>query len=445
MRRLVRRFQKNLRASILMAFSLLLFVSFILVGVAFNITLNQYIRASAARTLSEARVSYNAFGTVRFESPYIITGLFQQNLGYFRINSSYEILHLPILSQSALDLHELIIGRDISSLNETRVRGHHQTFFVSSILSNDDEFTVFYVNVTALGRFAGDVNMRILWLVLVIWLITMIVTTFLANSFARPLKILSEYARQIGSGDFSPNKIGFTNEEFEELNQSLNHTAKQLAKFDNEQKIFFQNASHELRTPLMSIKSYAEGIKHNIMDPKEAIHIIIEATDRLTGIVDDILYVSRIDNISMPNMEVINLQKLIIERMDIAKPIAETKHIIINFQTDSNPIFMYGVLKYIARVIDNLIANSIRYAKQQIDIECFAIGTKATIRVLDDGPGFEPEALPKIFERFYKGTEGLTGIGLSIVKSIVEQHKGIANAENGPNGAILTITLPRRM
>ena len=446
--RLVKRFQKNLRTSILMAFSLLLFISFILIGFAFNITISQYIRTSAVRTLSIAEASYNELGTIYFGTIYIGTaGLFQQNLGYFRINTAYEILHQTDLPHSTEELYKLILDRDIelSELNETRLRGNQHTFFVTSIFTGDGEFTIFYVNVTALGRFTRAVNMRILWLVVVIWLVTIIVTTFLAGSFARPLKILSGYARQMGSGDFSPSEINFTNEEFEELNQSLNHTAKQLAKFDNEQKIFFQNASHELRTPLMSIKSYAEGIKYNIMDPNKAVHTIIEATDRLTGIVDDILYVSRIDNISMPDMEIMNLQNLIIERINIAKPIAETKNISIDFQTDSDPIFMYGVVKYIARVIDNLITNSIRYAKAQINIECFAVGTKATIRVLDDGPGFAPETLPRVFERFYKGIDGLTGIGLSIVKSIVEQHKGIASAENGENGAILTVTLPRRM
>jgi signal transduction histidine kinase len=62
---------------------------------------------------------------------------------------------------------------------------------------------------------------------------------------------------------------------------------------------------------------------------------------------------------------------------------------------------------------------------------------------MDDGPGFEPELLPHVFERFYKGKTGLTGIGLAIVKSIVEQHNGTAMAENREKGAVLTISIPR--
>jgi len=93
--------------------------------------------------------------------------------------------------------------------------------------------------------------------------------------------------------------------------------------------------------------------------------------------------------------------------------------------------------------VDNLISNAVRYAQKQIILELKATPNNIVLKVADDGPGFEPEQLIHVFERFYKGKNGLTGIGLSIVKSVVEQHKGYATAENGNPGAILTITLPR--
>ena len=122
---------------------------------------------------------------------------------------------------------------------------------------------------------------------------------------------------------------------------------------------------------------------------------------------------------------------------------AERKGLTLDFKSDSEPIIISCVISYIERAVDNLISNAIRYAKSAITLECYAIGAKATIRVLDDGPGFEPDMLPHVFERFFKGKNGLTGIGLSIVKSVVEQHKGNATAENGEKGAVLTISLPR--
>ena len=238
--------------------------------------------------------------------------------------------------------------------------------------------------------------------------------------------------------------VSFDNEEFEELNRSLNHAARQLARYDSEQKAFFQNVSHELRTPLMSIKSYAEGIKYEIMDPAHASMTILEATDKLAGMVDDILYVSRLDNITTPTMQEIDIIGLIDERIRAQKNLALSKGLKLDFKSDEEPIIIYCVVKYIERAVDNLISNAIRYAASAITVECYATGAHATVRVLDDGPGFAPDELPQVFERFFKGKSGLTGIGLSIVKSVVEQHKGTATAENGINGAVLTISIPRR-
>lgn len=278
-----------------------------------------------------------------------------------------------------------------------------------------------------------------------VFVVSTIIAGILADSMVQPLRLFRNFVRQIGRGDFSPNSHTFVNEEFNELNQSLNNAARQLAAYDAEQKTFFQNVSHELRTPLMSIKSYAEGINRGIMDAKSASTTILEATDRLTGMVEDILYVSRLDSVAVPLMEQANLRALVAECIRAQMPVADERGIKINFVADDEPIFVLCAEEYIARAVDNLISNALRYARAAILVECHAIGGNVTIRVTDDGPGFEADALPRVFERFYRGKNGLTGIGLATVKSITDQHKGTAAAENGKNGgAILTISLPRK-
>jgi signal transduction histidine kinase len=272
----------------------------------------------------------------------------------------------------------------------------------------------------------------------------MIIANVFADSIMRPLRVLRNFVRQIGRGDFSENTHLFISEEFNELNQSLNHTARQLARYDNEQKTFFQNVSHELRTPLMSIKSYAEGIKHGIMNPEEASETILKATKRLTTMVDDILYVSRIDSVTAPIMDNVNLRAIVEERIAGQKPVAEERGLEIEIISGGEPIFVICAGTYIERVIDNLISNAIRYAKSVITVECYALGGNVTVRVSDDGPGFEPNVLPHVFERFYRGKNGLSGIGLSTVKAITDQHKGFATAENSEKGAVLTISIPRK-
>ena len=456
----VNRIRRNLRASILTTFSALLFFSFALVGVAFNFAANQYIYTNARNALTDARdahwvgISVDA-ESAGFQAHVIARGnhfsFFHRNIRYFYVDAQYQLTGRVAVSYTVMrDITGVLEAENmnIANLAPLRVRAGNNVYFIAAIRAMvtaqaQDEYAIYYIDITDLQRFTAGINLRLLALVAIVWFATMLLSTVLAGTLAKPLKNLSMFARQIGQGNFEPNPVTFANEEFEELNQSLNHTAKQLARYDNDQKTFFQNVSHELRTPLMSIKSYAEGIRYGVMEHEMAADTILECTDRLTEMVGDILYVSRIDNITPPMMEEVNFTALVEERVARQKSLAERKGLTLDFKSDNEPIIISCVTSYIERAVDNLISNAIRYATKSITLECFASGARATIRVLDDGPGFEPEMLPHIFERFYKGKNGLTGIGLSIVKSVVEQHKGTATAENGGNGAIMTISLPR--
>jgi len=440
----------NLKAHIRTVFSILLFMAFAIIGLVFNVALNQYLRTSTIEALTEARDIYEG---VHPRQPMVIIRMLRNNQRFFYRNVGSFIYignDLPIIGvEDALLIAEAIQldNINLSRSNPARIRVGDRTFYIATTPSQSinavDSTMIFYLDITDIQHLLSTVNILLVVLVLTIWIISLIITTVLANSLAHPLHNLSKFAQQIGRSDFTPNNLTFANEEFEELNQSLNHTARQLAKYDNDQKTFFQNVSHELRTPLMSIISYAEGIKYGIMKPETASEIILEATDRLSGMVDDILYISRIDNITSPTMEMANLPAIVADRIRKQLQVAEDNKIKINYISDGIPIIIPCVVSYIERAIDNLISNALRYAKTTVTIECYAIGSRATVRVKDDGVGFEPEALPYIFERFYKGKNGLTGIGLSMVKSITDQHKGTATAENDENGAVLTITLPR--
>jgi len=449
--------RRNLRASIFTSFSILLLFSFALVAVAFNIAARQYIDHSARNALYDARTAHWVGRPVdATEDLFIDTviargnsiNFFHRNLRHFYVDADFQLAGTAAVPYTVVqDITNVLMEKNpyIANMQPSRIRANGNVYFIASIramMTPPDVYAVYYIDITDLQRFTEGINLRLLSLVAIIWFATMLMSTILAGALAKPLRNLSQFAAQIGQGNFEQNPVTFANEEFEELNQSLNHTAKQLARYDNDQKTFFQNVSHELRTPLMSIKSYAEGIKYGVMDQKMAAETILECTDRLTEMVGDILYVSRIDNITPPMMEDVNLLALIEERISGQKSQAERKNLTLDFKSDNEPIIISCVISYIERAIDNLISNAIRHATSTVTLECFTIGTRATIRVLDDGPGFEPEALPHIFERFFKGKNGLTGIGLSIVKSVVEQHKGTATAENGENGAIMTISLP---
>lgn len=236
-----------------------------------------------------------------------------------------------------------------------------------------------------------------------------------------------------------------TKDEIADLNTEFKNMAQNLVKYDRQQKDFFQNSSHELKTPLMSIHGYAEAIKDGIVAPEDivaSLDIIIEETNKLAEIVNNIMYLTRLDDNTDANDKIneINLKDFIeeiISRFDI---ILNERNIIIK-----NNVKAYIKIdmeeEHLFRIFSNLISNSIRYAKSEIIIES-ETDNDLIIRLCDDGTGFDEKELPHVFERFFKGDRGKTGLGLSIVKSTVENYNGTVSAYNrNGSGACVEIHL----
>lgn len=312
---------------------------------------------------------------------------------------------------------------------------------VMSVLDHINGYEHYFLNQQ---RFiVGRAGLTQLILVGVMFVVSVIATYFLSNSITRPIEKLGKFASEIGKGNFDANDFVFKDEELENLNTALNKSVKQLGIYDSEQKTFFQNASHELRTPLMSIKCYAEGITFGLMDPKKASETILQETDRLSELVADLLYISKIDNISTAYTTTeVNLAEIIQDSISRQQAMADKRQIGFFLDIDNDAISYMCVKELMSRAIDNLISNGIRYANTKITLSCRKSHGNIIITVEDDGKGIEPEILPHVFERFYKGSNGNTGIGLAIVKSIIDQLGGRIKAENSANGAVFTITLP---
>ncbi|MCL2558608.1 MAG: HAMP domain-containing histidine kinase, partial [Treponema sp.] len=294
-----------------------------------------------------------------------------------------------------------------------------------------------YVDTASSANLATAFNLILVVLVGIIFAVATIVTFFLSDSITRPIEKLCSFALGIGGGNFAANDFEFNDKELDELNTALNKSVTQLGAYDSAQKTFFQNVSHELRTPLMSIKCYAEGISVGIMEPGGASETILRETDKLSELVTDLLYVSKIDNITRgyraTNASVTEMLRACAERQ---MAMAEKRGLkfAFDFARSAEDARCECARELIARAIDNLISNAIRYAKSEIILGCRAGSGRVTISVCDDGSGIEPEVMPRLFERFSKGSDGNFGIGLSIVRSAAQLHGGSARAENLPGG-----------
>lgn len=235
-------------------------------------------------------------------------------------------------------------------------------------------------------------------------------------------------------------------DEIEALSRNYIAMVEKIEQYDQLQKSLLQNTSHELKTPIMSIQGYAEGILDGVLigdEANEALEVIISESKRLKKTIDEVLYLSKLDNQHVTlKKSFVAVDDLLNSAVKAIKPIANEKKINLVLELEESmeeTILVDG--EKILRAIINLLGNAVRYAHHEILVSVVK-GQLLSITVSDDGDGFSEEDLLHASERFYKGNKGGTGLGLTITKAIVEAHGGtlkISNQSRG--GAEVTIML----
>lgn len=216
---------------------------------------------------------------------------------------------------------------------------------------------------------------------------------------------------------------------------------KKLEKSEEKLRRFFSNASHELKTPLMSIQGYAEGVYTGVMtDTKGASKIILEQSERMESLVEELLLLSKIESgyLKLEENE-IDLLYILDSIINANKPLTTNIDIEINFPNEE--IIIIGDEKQLYKAIDSIYSNAIKFTKDKIRVSIFKNNKNINIIISDNGQGIAKEDMNYIFDRFYYGKNGSTGIGLSLSQEIINLHKGKIVAKNN-NGAEFTISIP---
>ena len=217
---------------------------------------------------------------------------------------------------------------------------------------------------------------------------------------------------------------------------------RDIEKEAERQQTFFQNASHELKTPLMAIQGYAEGIQAGVMDTGGAADVILEESDRMTELVEELLDISKIDmGRQRLTLSETDIRELLYDGIRAVEPIAAGGITIVP-DFPEEPVMVSCDDTQLRRAVTNILSNGVRYARSKLRLTCRADKRHVTIRIQDDGDGIAEEDLPHIFDRFYMGRSGKSGIGLALTKEIIHLHKGTIRAYNGDGGAVFEITLP---
>ena len=218
---------------------------------------------------------------------------------------------------------------------------------------------------------------------------------------------------------------------------------RDIEKETERQQTFFQNASHELKTPLMAIQGYAEGIQAGVMDTGSAAEVILAESDRMTELVDELLDISKIDMGRQPlTLSEMDVRELLYDSMRAVEPIAAGGGITITPDFPETPVMVSCDDTRLRRAVTNILSNGVRYARSELRLTCRADKRHVTIRIQDDGDGIAEEDLPHIFDRFYMGKSGKSGIGLALTREIIHLHKGTIRARNGDTGAVFEISFP---
>lgn len=217
---------------------------------------------------------------------------------------------------------------------------------------------------------------------------------------------------------------------------------RDIEKEAERQQTFFQNASHELKTPLMAIQGYAEGIQAGVMDAGGAADVILAESDRMTELVEELLDISKIDmGRQLLALSEMDIRELLYDSIRAVEPIAACGIAIVP-DFPEEPVMVSCDDIQLRRAVTNILSNGVRYARSQLRLTCRANKHHVTIRIQDDGDGIAEEDLPHIFDRFYMGRSGKSGIGLALTKEIVHLHKGTIRAYNGDTGAVFEISIP---
>ena len=274
--------------------------------------------------------------------------------------------------------------------------------------------------------------------------VSLIAGLLVTRVVVKPLHLLKNRASELARRRFAGKLDINTGDELEELAEAFNEMSGHLAEYDRSQKEFFRNASHELKTPLMSVQGYAEALKDKVIPEEEkeqSLQLIIRESERMKALVDEFIYLSKMETLQENySFEALNLPDAVIEAVHSVQSLALEKGVTIETNIAESEKNFYGDPEKIHRLLLNILSNAVRCAQSNVKLE---VQGNSKIKISDDGIGFKETELENVFEPFYRGKNGGSGLGLSISRAIVEKHAGSITAGNNPaGGARITIELP---
>jgi two-component system sensor histidine kinase BaeS len=312
------------------------------------------------------------------------------------------------------------------------------------------------------GQFIATVNQSIVTSAVIAGLIALLLGAILFLQITAPLRQLKKAAAAISHGDLSQRVKLRSRDELGELSQTFNHMAESLEQSQTQRQHMMADIAHELRTPLAVIQANLEGMQDGILpvNPDQVASLHRE-TLLLNRLIDDLRLLSLAEAGELKlERQSTKMDALIRQAVERLQSQAQLKGISLGVEVPENLPAVITDTDRISQVLNNLISNALRYTPEggKIMVRAEALSAERSIQVsvTDTGSGIDPQALPYVFDRFYRADKsrarfsGGSGLGLAIVKQLVEAHGGkvtafspvFQNSDQSGYGTRITFTLP---
>lgn len=320
----------------------------------------------------------------------------------------------------------------------------HAVYVTVKDIENDTYMIIQSTSLMPVAAVSGTIRNQFICIGIILSLAAMGTAIIMSKIITKPIVTMNEAAKRLAKGEYGADfSVVSGYREMDELGDSLNYAAKELAKTDNLQKELISNISHDLRTPLTMIKGYGEVMRDIPGEnTAENIQIIIDETSRLSELVNDMLDLSKIQaGTRCPDMQMFSLTQTVKETMQRYERLIKQDGYIIDFYADDD-VKVYADRGMILQVVYNLINNAVNYTGEdkRATVRQTLDNGKVRISVTDTGEGIAKEHLNEIWNRYYRvdkvhkrSTVG-TGLGLSIVKEILDLHGAAYGVESGLGG-----------
>lgn len=296
------------------------------------------------------------------------------------------------------------------------------------------------------NELANSVTMLMIGVAFWVFSVAMICVFLISRRITDPIKQIGEAAKEYAQGRFNVRVQVEGQDEITELSRAFNNMATSLATHEENRNTFIANVSHDLRTPMTTISGFVDGILDGTIPPEQQTHYlqtISGEVHRLSRLVNTLLEISRLESGSNMRVTDFNLTEKARQILLSLVGKIEAKKIDVEFEGGDEDLFVAADPDSIHQVVYNLLDNAVKFTEEggRITVRISPVrGRKAQVCVSNTGEGIPPEEIPHIFERFYKSdrSRGLdktgTGLGLYIVKTILDKHGESIAVESTPGG-----------